>query len=411
MRQGFVAVLLLCLAACSQQPNAAVSPLPSRSQSPVAANVNALPAPAGYSNKGPLAVVLNIGGVGETYYIHLLATDGSGGPFVTPKSRSLKMYYFPPASCPAGGMCAGAETAAYNLPEVSISSTRVYYLDGETQIRALSSDGAQQDVMNVDAPANTQVIFSVSPDDSRIAIAAITLATTNSAASFHDVMYVEDTGTAAHRVDIYSSTTRAEWPVAWRSGKLVVGVGPVDLGSYDTQYGAIGYHVVDPGTGLRAASLDCVQGLLSPAGVACITGFCTGGTTCGPGTVGKQGYDGAKTTFELPAGPPPRIFTAFQKGAGLSPDGQRIAAPGYPTDSSQTTGDTYLISGGSANLLTHAGSPLGWIDDTHLVLGNGRQVYVIDTANPSNVLSEVSSLNVPNGIFASVAGVLPTNLV
>jgi hypothetical protein len=75
------------------------------------------------------------------------------------------------------------------------------------------------------------------------------------------------------------------------------------------------------------------------------------------------------------------------------------------------TGDTYLVSVGSANLLTHAWSPLGWIDDTHLVLGNGRQVYVIDTANPSNVLSEVSSLNVPNGIFASVAGVLPTNLV
>ena len=82
-----------------------------------------------------------------------------------------------------------------------------------------------------------------------------------------------------------------------------------------------------------------------------------------------------------------------------------------PTDTSQTTGDTDLVSDGSFTVLTHAGSPLGWIDDTHLVLGNGARVYVIDTSNPSSVLSEVGELNVPNGIFASVAGVLPTNLV
>jgi hypothetical protein len=409
MRRGFVAVLVLGLAACSQgAPSTGVSPSPS--PSPVAATVPAASAPTPFSAKGPFAVVLHIGGVGEAYYVELVAADGVGGPFVTPESRSLKTYYFPQSYCQLGG-CASAETAAYNLPEVSISSTRVYFLNGETQIRSLSPDGSQQTVMDVGAPPNSQVVFSVSPDDSRIAIAAITLATTNTAASFHDVMYVEDTGTAAHRVDIYSSTIKAEWPVAWRAGKLVVGVGPADIGSYDTPYGAIAYHVVDPNTGLRAAALDCVQGLLSPAGVACISGFCTGGTTCGPGTIGKQGYDGAKTTFDLPAGPPPRIFTAFQKGAGLSPDGQRIAVQGSPTDSSQTTGDTYLVSAGSANLLTHAGSPLGWIDDTHLVLGNGGQTYVIDASNPSNVLSVVSAANAPNGIYATVAGVLPTNLV
>ena len=332
---------------------------------------------------------------------------------MTPKSRSLKMYYFPPTACPSGQPCqapAAAETAANNLPEVSASSTRVYYLDGETQIRSLAPDGAQHDVTNVDAPANSQVIFAVSPDDSRIALAAITLATTNQAASFHEVMYVEDTGTAAHRVDIYSSTTQAEWPVAWHRGKLVVGVGPSDIGSLDSPYGAIGYHVVDPNTGLRSSALDCAQGLLSPAGSACVSGFCSGGTACGTGSVGRQGYDAAKTVFALP-GPPPPIQTGFANAAVLSPDGTRIAADGVPTDPSQVWGDTYLISDGSASVLTHVGGPLGWIDDVHLVLGNGRQIYVIDTTNPSDVRSLVSDLAVPNGIFASVAGVVPTNLV
>lgn len=356
-------------------------------------------------------MVLHIGGVGEAYYVELVAADGTGGPFVTPESRSPKMYYIPPAACPAGPACTGPTTAAYNLPEVSISRTRVYYLNGETQIRSLLPDGEQLNVMDVDAPANSQVVFSVSPDDSRIAIAAITLATTNVAPSFHDVMYVEDTVTAAHRVDIYTSTTQAEWPVAWRAGKLVVGVGPADIGSYETPYGAIAYHVVDPGTGLRTAALDCVQGHLSPAGIACISGFCTSGTTCGLGTIGKQGYDGAKTAFVLPAGTPPRILSTFQKAGGLSPDGTRIAAQGAPTDMSQTTGDTYLVSDGSSSLLTHAGGPLGWIDDTHLVLGNGGQTFVIDTSNPSNVLTVVSATNIPNGLYATVAGVLPTNLV
>ena len=311
MLRGFVALLLVALAACSPQaPSAGVSPSPSPSS--VAATATAAPAPTPVSANRRFAVVLNIGGVGETYYVHLLGADGIGGPFVTPKSRSLKMYYFPTTlPCAAGETCLSAETAAYNLPEVSISSTRVYYLDGETQIRSLSADGAKQDVMNVDAPANSQVVFSVSPDDSRIAIAAITLATTNTAASFHDVMYVEDTGTAAHRVDIYSSTTRAEWPVAWRGGKLVIGVGPSDIGSYDHHYGAIGYHVVDPSTGLRSAALDCADGLLSPAGTACLSGFCPTAGGCGAGTIGKQGYDGTKVSFTFSTSASPQILTTF----------------------------------------------------------------------------------------------------
>ena len=356
-------------------------------------------------------MVLHISGVGEPYYIEIDARDGLAGPMVSAKSRSEKMYYYPPSACPAGAMCAGAETAAYNLPEVSISLTRVYFLDGETSIRSLTPDGAMQEVMDVSAPPNTQVVFAVSPDDTRIAVATITLATTNVADSFHDVMYVEDLRTAANRVDIYSSTTQAEWPVAWHSGELVIGVGPQDIGGYDTPYGALAYHVVDPSTGRRFAALDCAQGLLSPAGTACVSGFCSTAATCTDGAVGKQGYDGSKTTFALRAASTPRILTAFAHTAALSPDGARLAATVVPADPNAASDGTVLIGDGTFSTLTGEGAELGWLDDRYVVVGHGFWAYVVDTSDPSSVLRILSNAPVPQAGFPTLAGVLPTNLI
>lgn len=413
MRRGFVLVVVLCATGCVQAaPAASVSLSPSPSAS-AALSPESSPLPRPPSTFGssppPYAVLVRIGGVGEAYLVQLVTGTGLAGPFVTPKSRSEKMYYFPSSPCPSGGMCAGAETAAYNLPEVSISTTRVYFLDGETLIKSLSPDGTVQTVMNVNAPANSQVVFSVSLDDARIAIATITLATTNAAASFNDVMYVEDAGTAAHRLDIYSSTTQAEWPVAWHGGRLIVGVGPSDIGSYDNPYGALGYHVVDAVTGQRYAALDCAQGLLGPAGTACVSGFCPTAGNCGPGTVGAQGFDGTKVRFDLPSGPPPRILTAFADVAQLSPDGSEIALTRLPDDPNQVSDDTFLIRGGTATVLTHVGGPIGWIDTTHLMVAASFQAYIVDTADPSSVLSLVGAESPQIG-FATLAGVLPTNL-
>ena len=389
-----------------------MTPIPT-AIAPHAAATSSLPEPPAdfASSPKPYLVMLHISGVGDPYYVELMTRDGLAGPMVAAKSRSEKLYYFPPSSCSPGPMCVGAETAAYNLPEVSISKTHVYFLDGESLIRSLAMDGTVKTVMDVGAPPNTQVVFAVSPDDKRIAIATITLATSNVADSFHDVISVEDVGTAANRVDIYSSTTQAEWPLSWHEGELVVGVGPADIGAYDTPYGAIAYHVVDPATGRRISSLDCAQGLLSPTGVACVSGFCTTASTCRDGSVGKEGYDGSKTTFAVPTAPAPRILTAFAHTAQLSPDGTRLAATVVSADPNRGSDDTVIIGDGTLTTVSHLGAPLGWIDDSRIVVAGGFNAYVVDTADPSSVLAMFSQAPRPAGGFPTLAGVLPTNLL
>lgn len=406
--------MFLCLCGCSPQssPTSEVTSAPATPSAPAGTPTTLPEPPANFaSSRPPYAVLLHISGVGEPYYIEIDTGEGLAGPMASAKSRSEKRYYLPPSSCPAGGMCVGSETAAYNLPEVSISLTRVYFLDGDTSIKSLTPDGAVQTVMDVSAPPNTQVVFAVSPDDTRIAVATITLATANVADSFHEVMYVEDVGTAANRVDIYSSTTQAEWPLAWHAGKLIVGLGPQDIGAYNAPYGAIAYHVVDPSTGRRLAALDCAQGLLSPAGTACVSGFCPTWSTCSDGTVGKEAYDGSKTMFALRAASTPRILTAFAHTAALSPDGTRLAATVLPADPNAASDDTVLIGDGTFSTLTSEGATLGWLDDRYVVVTHGFWAYVVDTSDASSVLRILSQAPVPQAGFPTLAGVLPTNLV
>ena len=347
-------------------------------------------------------------GGAEPYIVQLVSSDGRGGPSVSPTSRSDKFFYFPPPPTPCG-MCSSAESGSFNLPETSISSTRVYFLDGETQVKSLSPDGTVASVMNLSAPANTEVVFAVSPDDRRIAVSAITLATDNSIAPINEVMYVEDVGTGSNRVDIYTTTTIAEWPVAWHGGSLVVGVGPVDISTYENPYGAVAYHIVDPATGRRLLALNCAQGLLGPAGTACATGFCGTASTCAGGTIGEEGWNGATTNFALPVGPPPKILLAFAHGAELSPDGRRIAAFGV-MDSPSFAPETIMLSNGASSVLTQLGSPQGWLDSTHLVVTSGTAAWIVDADNGQTATQMTGISALPQEGSPALAGVLPTNL-
>ncbi|MGA7910804.1 MAG: hypothetical protein WCC30_04560 [Candidatus Dormiibacterota bacterium] len=294
------------------------------------------------------------------------------------------------------------------MPETSISSTRVYFLDGETVVKSLSPDGSVQTVMNISAPDNSQVVFAVSPDDRRIAVSIITLARSRLPASFNDAMYVEDLGTSANRVDIYSSTTTGEWPIGWHAGHLIVGVGGSDLFGWGNPYGAIAYHIADPASGLRLATLDCARGLLVAAGTACADGWCSTGSTCGSGTLGKQAWDGTKTAFAIPSGPPPKIFMAFANAAELSPDGASIAAS-VVADQPTFALETLLFNNGSSSILTQLGSPLGWLDGSHLLVSSPSAVWVIDVS--TRIPNQMTNLQtVPQTGMPALAGVMPTNL-
>lgn len=396
------AFALVLLVACGSEPGASSTASPALSPSPAGTT-----APS-QSSSGPWAVMVHRAGVGEPYFVQLVTMDGQGGPWTQATSRSSKTFFFS-TPCPPGAMCAEGETANYRIPETSISATHVYFLDGETEIKSLAPDGAVAVVQNINAPANSQVVFAVSPDDRRIAVSVITLATGPlPATSFSDQMYVADLASGLNRVDIYSSTQLAEWPVGWHQGALVVAIGSSDIGTYDNPYGATGYYVVDPATGRRVASLDCAFGLLVEGGSACATGWCAiFEGPCVPGTLARQAWDGTKTGFGLPAGSPAQIV---RNGLviHLSPDGTRLAAE-VVTDQQAGKVSTLLFQNRAAGIIADGVSPQGWLDNTHLVVSSGSAVEIVDVAGgPERVMTGLKSI--PQQGMPVLAGLMPANL-
>ncbi len=346
-------------------------------------------------------------GEGEPYFVELVGRDGRRGAWAQPVTRSAKIFYFPPTACPPGAMCTSAETANYRLPETSISNTHVYFLDADTVIRSLAVDGTVTVVKTIHAPPNSQVAFSVSPDDQRIAISIITLATTQSSEPVDVNMYVEDLTGQTNRVSVYSSKTIAKWPIGWHAGNLVVAVGSRDIGTYDNAYAATGYQVIDRATGDPLASLDCARGLLVAAGSACASGFCAGQLNCGAGVLGRQGWDGTKTTFSLPSSPP-RIFAPFATGVELAPDGSTVAAQVF-SDPQFSSYQTMLVQDGKSTLIAPGFAPVGWLDNGHLILISPDQMVIMDLG--ANTVTPVSNLELIRGQgWPEVVGTLPANL-
>jgi hypothetical protein len=405
MRIAGALVFVVLIAGCTA-PGATSNASPVRTPLPSPSPVGT--STAGSSLAGDWAVMVHRAGEGEPYYVQLVSPDGRGGPWVEPVTRSAKLYYFPPTSCPPGGMCAGAETANYRLPETSISATRVYFLDADTVIRSLAPDGSVAVVKTIHAPPNSQVAFSVSPDDQRMAISIITLATDQSSQPVDVHMYVEDLAGGSNKVDLYSSTTLAEWPIGWHAGNLVLAVGSQDLGTYDNPYAARGYQVVDPGTGRRLASLDCAFGLLVAAGSACASGWCAVFEgPCDPGSLGEQTWDGTKTAFRPPAGPPAHIV---RNGLviHLSPDGIRLAAD-VVTNQQTGAAATMLFENGKAILIANDAAPKGWLDNTHLVVSSASEVDIVDvTTGTQRAVTDLKTI--PQQGMPEFAGVMPANL-
>jgi len=97
----------------------------------------------------------------------------------------------------------GQGTGAVLQPPVSASDNKVYYRDGNTKIKFLTPDGQTGDVTTVPGSATKVSFFSVSPDDSRIAVLVEDLTPTS---TIKLSLYVEDLiGHTNHKV-IFTNT-------------------------------------------------------------------------------------------------------------------------------------------------------------------------------------------------------------
>jgi hypothetical protein len=175
----------------------------------------------------------------------------------------------PCAGYTPGGLCTGALAV---LPYLSTSKTTIYFLDGDSTLRAMAKDGSVTKTGSLPGSARARVAFAVSPDDQRIAVAVIDY----SVPSVSENLYVDNLRGGA-RIDMLTATKAPYyWPVGWHGGKIVLASGPAYGGWADANpSGASGYSLLDPTAGAQPAAVgpgDCVPtGSLTTAGTACIS--------------------------------------------------------------------------------------------------------------------------------------------
>ena len=235
-------------------------------------------------------------------------------------------------------------------PSFSISRTRLYYLTYDSQLHYLQPDGSVGVATRIEISLDQAAIFAVSPDDSRIAVTILSYSP-RMITYLGMRMYVEDLQGAGNHVELFASTTLAEYPVGWVGGRVLVAVGGFagpQSRPYPNPYGASVYHVADAANGDRLASL-CDNsrgpvGWIEPAGTMCSQ------PSGGPSFVRWDG-----TPFPAPAATP-NSYQLWQ--VTMSPDGSHVAL----------AGDQVRILGGADDVLpVSAWNVFGWLDASHIV--------------------------------------------
>src|ERR1700730_789660 len=132
-----------------------------------------------------------------------LPLEGAFGVLVTPLSAATytvslvdgagKVAGSAQASSPAAVACGDGTSAVVSMPG-STRNTRVYFMDGQGGVRFLAPSGATGRASTVPIGSQRRSMFTVSPDDKRIAVVVSDFTSTGVAIS----LYVEDLAGAAH---------------------------------------------------------------------------------------------------------------------------------------------------------------------------------------------------------------------
>jgi hypothetical protein len=163
---------------------------------------------------------------------------------------------------PASTHDCGSGIAAVLAPPVSASDTKVYFRDGDTNIRSITPSGLTADVTTVPGGPNVVSSFAVSPDNLRIAVVVEDF---SALPAIGLQLYVEDLIGHGHHVVTYTTTFDARgpnlWPLGWHQSSLVLLVVPAC--SQQQVANPIAWHVVDAGTAVRQVSVGsstCIPG-------------------------------------------------------------------------------------------------------------------------------------------------------
>jgi hypothetical protein len=312
-----------------------------------------------------------------------------------------------------------------NLPLVSVSDTKVYYLNGNTDVDALSPAGTTATTTQIPDGTSKEIAFAVDPENQMIAISEISEesdATTDTGEG-----YIQDLSNGANKGSLWDNdgSYALRWPAGWDGTSLID-----YISGMEEQCGGPGcgvspsYHVVDPTTGdasatvcqtptsqpsygtpnttFTSASLD---GLATAAGTACdvtLDSFDPNGRHTGETeSIVAVDWTGTSTTFtQFPTNEGygnTELYNCF-----LSADGSRMACTAGSNNAL-----ALLSSGGTITNTGHVyNSILGWIDATHLLVEvDSGDLGVLDP--DTGVLTSVA---VAQANEVSMAATLPGSL-
>ena len=271
------------------------------------------------------------------------------------------------------------------ISPISTVADRVYYLDGDSDLRYLRPDGSTAAVRRLAVPDGFLAAFSVSPDRLRVAVSLVDLR----APRFSTTLSVEDLSDGANHVELFSGPGN-EWPIGWHQGSLVVAVGSPGppQNTWDALIAAREFHVADPATGARIHTI-CGPGqavLLNSAGVSCNDN--SGHVYSWSGTSQTV----PKTSDCIPSGP-------------LSPDGNALVVAGckgVPFSIVKLTGEA------TPTAAVGSGTAVAWLDANHILVES--RAPTINENYPLVIfdLASGKSTNLPPGYFA--AGLLTGTL-
>jgi hypothetical protein len=331
---ALVLVALALLGACGPFGSGSAKPSTAASSSRTNSSPTPTSNPTPPTMSNPLGVLVSPPNASNYYTVSLVGIDG-------------RVIASAQASTPAAVTCANATPGNAPSP-ISISNSRAYYMDAQGVVRYLSFNGDAGRATTVPIGAARRSSFAVSPDDQRIAVIVMDF----NANGANTRLYVEDLNAGAHHLDTFSdSGAYTLWATGWHgTNNLVVAKvpscvpptgGPLCCGPQE-------FHVVDPGTAFRRATVGgppcLIAGPPSPAGAVCETATQANVLTWTGATAGS---------YEI----------AGQTPAYISPDGQRVAlvSPSDPT--------TTLLP----NKVTVAVVACGWIDNSHVLSGGDTQ--------------------------------------
>jgi hypothetical protein len=308
------------------------------------------------------------------------AAAGSPSGMAGPPTQFI--VYQRQLSLPNAGVCCDAF-----LPTLSTSNTRVYFPDGPTAIRYLGRDGSTGLATTIPTPtAKTRAVFSVSPDDQRIAIAVFDW---SHAGRMISTVSVQDLH-GGHSVEVERAETLYGWPVGWHGGNLVLARMPA-FGGAPNPNAAQAYALVNPSTGENLAYLggmNCpVVGPLSRGGTACVAARCH--------CIIAADWSGTETPTYTYYDP------SEMNWAALSPDGHAVI---FSENYGPRAGSGLWRDGSTRFTPTNGVQQMQWLDATHTVAGcpTGGGCYEMTDLTAGTIVRVI--------LPGSVVGVLPGGL-